>query len=198
MSSSPRVVCSIARRTALQVLGRLDCNGLCGARAGVKRHSRNNLALKDGLEALGAHCGEIPRNCSASGHECSYCCFGCPSGGKQDASSTWLLDAVNAGARILTGRPWHSAAAQLPLLHSAAAHQALLSLGVHHLLTSLCVSAKYLLSEVGELHCHPCKSSCAGMPSNLCSSPGEVRDKMPFTELRQTGVVLANMGAHVN
>lgn len=80
---------------------------VCGLRlgvwAGVKRHNRNNSMLKVGLEALGAHCGEIPRNCAASDHDCGYCGFGCASGGKQDASGTWLLDAVNAGARILTG-----------------------------------------------------------------------------------------------
>lgn len=75
-----------------------------GGWAGVKRHNRNNAMLKDGLEALGAHWAEIPRNCAASGHDCGYCGFGCASGGKQDASGTWLLDAVSAGARILTGR----------------------------------------------------------------------------------------------
>lgn len=74
------------------------------AHAGVKRHNRNNAALKEGLEALGAHCAEVPRNCAASGHDCGHCGFGCASGGKQDASGTWLLDAVTAGARILTGR----------------------------------------------------------------------------------------------
>ncbi|KAK9841741.1 hypothetical protein WJX81_000141 [Elliptochloris bilobata] len=74
-----------------------------GVATGVKRHNRNNAVLREGLTALGAHCEEIPRNCAVADHECGYCGFGCASGGKQDASGTWLLDAVNAGARILTG-----------------------------------------------------------------------------------------------
>ena len=48
------------------------------------------------------HCGEIPRNCSPE-HTCGHCCFGCPSGDKQDMTATFLPDAVAAGARILTG-----------------------------------------------------------------------------------------------
>jgi hypothetical protein len=82
--------------------------------AGVQRHNRNNTALKDGLEALGVHCEEIPRNCDNTGHECGYCCFGCASGGKRDASGTWLLDAVGAGARILTGARPLPAACRAP------------------------------------------------------------------------------------
>lgn len=99
------------------------------ARAGVKRHNRNNAALKEGLEALGAHCAEVPRNCAASGHDCGHCGFGCASGGKQDASGTWLLDAVTAGARILTGRApqgrkrmWGVKAVGLRRWHSPCAH----------------------------------------------------------------------------
>lgn len=57
-----------------------------------------------GLESLGAHCGEIPRNCSTS-HTCGHCCFGCPSGDKQDGTGTYLSDAAGHGARMLTGQP---------------------------------------------------------------------------------------------
>ena len=49
--------------------------------AGIKHHSRPNEKLKAGLEAMGVHCGEIPRNCSRE-HACGHCCFGCPSGDK--------------------------------------------------------------------------------------------------------------------
>ena len=71
-------------------------------RAGIKEHSGQNTQLKAGLQALGVHCGEIPRNCSPE-HTCGHCCFGCPSGDKQDMTATFLPDAVAAGARILTG-----------------------------------------------------------------------------------------------
>lgn len=48
------------------------------------------------------HCGEIPRNCSRE-HSCGHCCFGCPSGDKQDATGTYLADAARIGAKIFTG-----------------------------------------------------------------------------------------------
>lgn len=51
---------------------------------------------------MGVHCGEIPRNCSRE-HACGHCCFGCPSGDKQDATGTYLSDAAKSGAKIFTG-----------------------------------------------------------------------------------------------
>ena len=42
--------------------------------------------------------------CRPSCAECSgHCCFGCAGGFKQDSVNTWLADACQAGARILTG-----------------------------------------------------------------------------------------------
>ncbi|KAK9827599.1 hypothetical protein WJX81_002935 [Elliptochloris bilobata] len=73
-----------------------------GVTTGIQEHSGQNVQLKAGLQALGVHCGEIPRNCSPA-HTCGHCCFGCPSGDKQDMTATFLPDAVAAGARILTG-----------------------------------------------------------------------------------------------
>ena len=52
---------------------------------------------------MGVHCGEIPRNCSRE-HACGHCCFGCPSGDKQDATGTFLADAAKSGATIFTGQ----------------------------------------------------------------------------------------------
>lgn len=70
--------------------------------AGIEEHSKPNQKLKEGLESLGVHCGEIPRNCSPE-HACGHCCFGCPSGDKQDCTGTYLSDAAGHGARIFTG-----------------------------------------------------------------------------------------------
>ena len=58
--------------------------------------------LQQGLQALGVHCGEIPRNCSPE-HTCGHCCLGCPSGDKQDGTGTYLSDAARHGALIFTG-----------------------------------------------------------------------------------------------
>ncbi|WIA29237.1 hypothetical protein OEZ86_011745 [Tetradesmus obliquus] len=61
-----------------------------------------NARLLQGLEALGAHGEELPRNCLSK--KCSaYCNFGCRSGHKQSSDVTWLVDAVRMGAHVLTG-----------------------------------------------------------------------------------------------
>lgn len=65
-------------------------------------HSNANARLKSGLELLGVHCGEIPRN-SGRGHACGHCSFGCPRAEKRDTAATFLTDAARSGARILTG-----------------------------------------------------------------------------------------------
>ena len=75
---------------------------ITAAPAGILEHSKANAKLKQGLERLGLHCGEIPRN-SSRGHDCGHCSFGCAHGDKQDATATFLADAVQAGARIITG-----------------------------------------------------------------------------------------------
>ena len=70
--------------------------------AGIVEHSRANAKLKEGLQKLGVHYGEIPRNTS-TGHSCGHCSFGCAHGEKQDGTVTFLADAVQAGAKIITG-----------------------------------------------------------------------------------------------
>ena len=77
--------------------------------AGIVEHSRANAKLKEGLQKLGVHYGEIPRN-TGTGHSCGHCSFGCAHGEKQDGTATFLADAVEAGAKIITGDrlPWGS------------------------------------------------------------------------------------------
>ena len=70
--------------------------------AGIVEHSRANVKLKEGLHKLGVHYGEIPRN-TGTGHSCGHCSFGCAHGEKQDGTATFLADAVEAGAKIITG-----------------------------------------------------------------------------------------------
>lgn len=36
-------------------------------------------------------------------HDCGHCCFGCPTGDKQDMTTTFLADAARDGAKIVTG-----------------------------------------------------------------------------------------------
>ena len=81
---------------------------ITAAPAGILEHSKANAKLKEGLERLGLHSSEIPRN-SSRGHACGHCSFGCAHGDKQDATATFLADAVQAGAGIITGTD--------PLLH---------------------------------------------------------------------------------
>ncbi|PRW45373.1 Long-chain-alcohol oxidase FAO1 [Chlorella sorokiniana] len=72
-----------------------------GVRLGFK-HSDMCSTLRSGLQNLGVHAAEVPRNClnpDCSGH----CGHGCARGYKQDSVNTWLADACQAGARIITG-----------------------------------------------------------------------------------------------
>ncbi|GLJ25898.1 hypothetical protein SUGI_0496460 [Cryptomeria japonica] len=72
-----------------------------GVQEDCEEESFQNAVLRKGCEALGYHVGNIPRNAAAD-HYCGWCNFGCRRGSKQATSETWLVDAINAGAVILT------------------------------------------------------------------------------------------------
>ncbi len=62
----------------------------------------SNAALDRGCRELGYRCSVIPRNAKNCG-PCDFCSYGCAPGGKQDTRRTFLQDAFDRGARILTG-----------------------------------------------------------------------------------------------
>jgi choline dehydrogenase-like flavoprotein len=66
--------------------------------------SMRDQLMDKGLRELGWHAAEMPRNvngCRAD--ECGYCTMGCRLGAKRSTTLTYLQDAADHGARIVTG-----------------------------------------------------------------------------------------------
>jgi len=67
--------------------------------------SSRERKLQEGCVKLGWHVDAMPRgvrNC-AQGKECGYCGLGCRVGAKQSVVKTWLVDAHQAGTRLIVG-----------------------------------------------------------------------------------------------
>ncbi|HKN59254.1 MAG TPA: FAD-dependent oxidoreductase, partial [Gemmatimonadaceae bacterium] len=73
-----------------------------GASTDESEINENNSAICRGAQSLGYRWSVIARNslgCDPT--QCGNCMFGCRVGGKQSAATTYLLDAIRSGARVV-------------------------------------------------------------------------------------------------
>jgi choline dehydrogenase-like flavoprotein len=65
--------------------------------------SNRDRLMEKGLRGLGWHVDEMPRNAvGCLEPDCGYCTMGCRVGAKRSTLSTYLQDAADSGARIIT------------------------------------------------------------------------------------------------
>lgn len=78
-----------------------------GSKLGVNRDngspSNRDQLMEKGLRGLGWHVDEMPRNAAGCTEAaCGFCTMGCRIGAKRSTLATYLQDAAEAGARIVT------------------------------------------------------------------------------------------------
>lgn len=124
---------------AVWARGRVNCD--------ESHFNPQNQALYDGCQKLGYQAGVIPRNVNGCG-DCGWCPFGCVTGAKQSVVKTWLCDAVEAGAEIVTGCHVDRVLIENGRAVGVTAHTVGATSGKH----SLTVRARVVVVAAGALH----------------------------------------------
>jgi long-chain-alcohol oxidase len=116
-----------------------------GVNSDEGKPSKRDEAMARGLERLGWHVAEMPRNVRGceQGVVCGRCGFGCPIGAKQSTLVTWLVDAQANGARLVPG-----ARAQRVRINDGGAHSVEATSNGH----SVLVRARVVVLAAGALY----------------------------------------------